>query len=254
MLRVKLKNFLSKIYFRVRGHEIDASEIPSSVWVNLAREKFVDLVRGLFFRLSYGASSGLHFRGPRSSVRNSKYLYVGSGVVLGHDVSLDAFGQNGIRIASNVTIGPYANLLASAVIREPGVGITIGSGTSIGRSNVIWGQGGVSIGTDCLLGPDVVIISENHRFDSIKVSVNKQGHDRSPVEIGDDCWIGAGAKILAGVTLGHGTVVAAGAVVTKSYEPYSVVAGVPAKLIRYRGRDEKAERQGSTLIAPSTVG
>jgi acetyltransferase-like isoleucine patch superfamily enzyme len=166
--------------------------------------------------------------------------------VLGNDVSMEAFGAEGVRLGSHVTIGAGANLLATAVIREPGVGISVGAGTAIGRSNVIWGQGGVRIGSDCLLGPGVTVMSENHEFDATSVTINKQGNVRRAVEIGDDCWIGAGAKILAGVQLGHGSVVAAGAVVTKSCEPYSVVGGVPAKFIRYRGQRSNDQKPGKS--------
>ncbi|MBT2538271.1 acyltransferase [Arthrobacter sp. ISL-69] len=90
------------------------------------------------------------------------------------------------------------------------------------------------IGANCLLGPNVTVLSENHEFSNTTVPIKSQGNIRNAVRIGDDCWVGAGAKILAGVTIGHGSIIAAGAVVTKSFEPYSVVGGVPAKIIRLR--------------------
>ncbi|WPU08585.1 acyltransferase [Pseudarthrobacter oxydans] len=124
--------------------------------------------------------------------------------------------------------------MATAVIREQGVGVEVGDDTSIGRSNIIWGQGGVKIGANCLLGPDVSIFSENHVYADPRVPIRLQGNHRAGVTIEDDCWIGAGSTILAGVVIGRGSVIAAGSVVTKAVDANTVVAGVPARIIGQR--------------------
>ncbi|WP_396020218.1 acyltransferase [Arthrobacter sp. ISL-69] len=229
-----MKRVFASLYEKVRGHSLEDSSLPTSVMIDFSSKKLGDLARGTIHQALYGNSSGLHFRGRRTSVSNPRYLRVGSGVVFGENVSINAFGSEGIHLGSSVTVGSGSDLLATAVIREPGVGISIGPGTSVGRSNVIWGQGGVVIGANCLLGPNVTVLSENHEFSNTTVPIKSQGNIRNAVRIGDDCWVGAGAKILAGVTIGHGSIIAAGAVVTKSFEPYSVVGGVPAKIIRLR--------------------
>jgi acetyltransferase-like isoleucine patch superfamily enzyme len=150
-------------------------------------------------------------------------------------VTIDGFGKRGVAVGSNVTIGPGADIRASGVIAEPGEGVRIGDRTAIGARNVIWGQGGITIGDNCLLGPNVTVLSENHVANSATELVRDQGAVRAPVVIEDDCWIGAGATVLLGVRIGRGAVVGAGAVVTKDVESLAIVVGVPAKQIGQRG-------------------
>jgi len=85
-----------------------------------------------------------------------------------------------------------------------------------------------------MISPRVSIYAENHVFDSTEDTIKSQGVKRKTVVIEDDCWIAANSIILAGVTIGKGSVVAAGSVVSKDVPPYSVVAGVPARIIKSR--------------------
>jgi acetyltransferase-like isoleucine patch superfamily enzyme len=117
---------------------------------------------------------------------------------------------------------------------DPGEGIEIGRGTAIGAYCWIGASGRVRIGRDVLLGPRVVMIPENHNFEDTQASIKSQGVTRQGIEIDDDCWIGANVTILAGVHIGRGSIVAAGAVVRKDVAPYSIVGGVPARLLRSR--------------------
>lgn len=91
-----------------------------------------------------------------------------------------------------------------------------------------------------MMGTDVTVITRNHRFDRTDVPMMKQGfEDEKPVYIGDDVWIGDRVIILPGVHVGNGCVIAAGSVVTKDVPRYTVVGGVPAKVIRERfSKDE----------------
>ena len=85
-----------------------------------------------------------------------------------------------------------------------------------------------------MMSPRVSIYAENHIFDDRERPMIDQGVKRSFVKIEDDCWIASNAVILSGVTIGRGSVVAAGSIVTKDVPPYSVVGGNPAKLIKSR--------------------
>lgn len=113
--------------------------------------------------------------------------------------------------------------------------IQIGDNSGLGLNCRVMGP--LKIGENVMMGPDVMIFTSNHNIDRIDVPMIKQGNaDKQPVEICDDVWIGARAIILPGATIGKGAVVGAGAVVTKDVQPYAVVAGVPAKVIKYRDR------------------
>lgn len=96
-------------------------------------------------------------------------------------------------------------------------------------------RGGLRIGNDSQLGPNVVIVTSGHDFFDPARPIIEQGHTDGPVTLGSDVWIGANATVLPGVTIADGTIVGAGAVVTRDTEPYSIVAGVPARKIGNRG-------------------
>jgi acetyltransferase-like isoleucine patch superfamily enzyme len=118
---------------------------------------------------------------------------------------------------------------------EVGDNVYIGPGAMFLASNSL-----IKIGNKTLFGPNVSIIGGNHSTHLIgklmadyKLS-DKVASDDLPVVISEDVWIGSGAIILNGVHIGRGSIVAAGAVVTKNVSPYSVVGGVPAKVIKFR--------------------
>lgn len=228
---------LGSLYERVRGIPLDP-EVPQDALVGLAAERAVDALRGLVRGRRYRSSGTPHFRSRGVTVRYPRLLTVGRNVVLGERVTVEAFSRSGIQLADGVTVARGASLLASGVIRHPGEGIAVGENASIGANNIIWGQGGVTIGRDCLLGPNVTIVSENHIADDRTVPVRLQGERRGPVTIGDDVWLGAGVTVLAGIEIGRGAIVAAGAVVTKAVPEFGIAAGVPAKVVGFRGDPE----------------
>lgn len=116
-----------------------------------------------------------------------------------------------------------------------GGSIVVGDRVSINPFCILYGHGGLQIGSDVLIAAHVTIIPANHKFDRTDVPIRKQGESRLGITIGDDVWIGTGARILDGVTIGTGSVIAAGAVVKDDVQPYNVVAGVPARPIKTRG-------------------
>ena len=108
--------------------------------------------------------------------------------------------------------------------------VVIGDYTRIGLHCTVIGP--VTIGNHVNLAQGITVSALNHNFDDTRLRIDEQGVNTSEIVIDDDVWIGANAVITAGVHIGRHSVVAAGAVVTKDVPEYSVVGGVPAKVIR----------------------
>lgn len=126
--------------------------------------------------------------------------------------------------------------------------ITAGDYVFIGINAYIYAN--VQIGHFVMLAPNITIVGGDHRFDVVGVPIRFTGRDRMEellTVIEDDVWIGHGCIIIAGVRIGRGAVVAAGAVVTKDVPPYAIVGGVPAKLIRYRFTPEQQKLHNEAL-------
>ncbi|MEA5503465.1 acyltransferase [Halotia wernerae UHCC 0503] len=138
------------------------------------------------------------------------------------------------RFGGSITIGNSTEILDYVMLLTYNGNIEIGENCSINPFTIIYGHGGVKIGNDVLIAAHTIIIPSNHNFSSLDKPIRIQGNTSLGIVIEDNVWIGAGCKILDGVTIGQGSVIAAGAVVNKSIESYSVVAGVPAKLIKKR--------------------
>ena len=103
--------------------------------------------------------------------------------------------------------------------------------------------GRISVGANSMFGPSVLMRTANHRFDSTDEPMREQGHAEADIIIEEDVWVGGHAVVLGGVRIGRGSVVGAGAVVTKSLDPWSVAVGVPARVIRTR-RPTGSDRAG----------
>src|SRR5262249_51265726 len=129
-------------------------------------------------------------------------------------------------------------------------GIRAGRNFGVNSGSYLDGRGGITFGDHVLIGPNVVILSSSHRWDDPTLPIVEQGHRFLPTTIGDHAWIGANASINAGVRIAEGTVVGAGAVVAGDTEPYTIVAGVPARQIGVRPRPAAMNRTAKDRVTP----
>lgn len=117
--------------------------------------------------------------------------------------------------------------------------LSIGNNVSIPRhAHIFCTEAPLIIGNNIVFGPAPTVVTGNHRSDIVGQFIT-DAHEKIPendktVCIEDDVWIGANVTILMGVTIGRGSIVAAGAVVNRSCPPYSIIGGVPAKILKYR--------------------
>jgi acetyltransferase-like isoleucine patch superfamily enzyme len=190
--------------------------------------------RGLFLKPRLQSSVGVPLIGRRVVIRNAHFLSLGANNIIEDGAELQGLARDGIKFANSVSIGAQTMIRPSSYYsRAIGIGLQVGDNSSIGPQCYIGCSGGINIGSNVMIAPGVRMFSENHNF-SDDTTIKVQGVSWNPITIEDDCWIASGATLLAGVTIGRGSVVAAGAVVTKSFPPNSIIAGVPAKRISER--------------------
>ena len=152
------------------------------------------------------------------------YQHRGRHAIIHHSVRMDTPPYR------KFWLGDYSVVESFACINNAVGDVIIGDHTRIGLHNTIIGP--VIIGSHVNLAQGITITALNHNFNDSEKPIDQQGISTKEVVLEDDIWVGANAVILPGVTIGTHAVVAAGAIVTKDVPPHSLVAGVPAKVIR----------------------
>ncbi len=163
-----------------------------------------------------------------------------------------------LRVLGRILCRPSFAACGSNVVFDPLTSMFSYSTISIGNDVFIGGRawfscthGKIKIGSHIMFGPNVSILGGNHRFSHPGIYMHgdteKNAGDDAGVVIEDDVWIGANSVILEGVTLGEGSVIGAGSVVTKSTQPYSISAGVPAKPIGNRFTSDQIKTHRAAL-------
>jgi acetyltransferase-like isoleucine patch superfamily enzyme len=223
-----------------------SQEVDSRMVFSFLAQTGFSLLRGLRVLLLGKQPKGL-LLGRGVSFRYSHKISFGKFLKLGNRVSLQALGQGGISIGNNVSIGDYGKVVVSTTLNHIGKFIRIGNNVGIGEYAYLGGAGGLTIGDDCIIGQYFSCHPENHNFQMRDTPIRHQGVSRSGIRLGKNCWVGAKVTLLDGVSVGDHSVIAAGAVVTKSFPPYSVLGGVPARVIKTRS-DQATESVPSAQL------
>jgi maltose O-acetyltransferase len=173
-------------------------------WQRIARNAALALYYGIAIRLpDRGPFSGLSLALRRGLCR----------------AFLEECGEH-VNIAANVHLGD-------------GSDIRIGDRSGLGRGSHVYG--GLTLGEEVMVGPEVAFLAVDHLFERLDVPIGHQGYgDLVPPRIGDGAWIGLRATILPGRVVGRGAIVGAGAVVTRDVAPFTIVGGNPASVIGKR--------------------
>lgn len=177
------------------------------------KRNFPFVVRGMGIRLISMFYRGVSIRGRCRVERAAK-------VVMHPGSHITFAGDNFIGRGAFISVLPTGNL-------------ALGKGVGVGNNNQIVSHHKIEIGDNTIIGPNVMIFDYNHRFD-FESGVKHRSFDVGEIIIGNNCWLGAGSIILKGVHIGDNVVVAAGCVVTKDVPERSIVAGVPAKIIKLK--------------------
>ena len=200
----------------------------------IARRTVMGL-RGLFLSLRTGRLVVPVFVGRGVVVTNARHLLLASGVTIGDYCRLDCLGSEGIALGKGSTLRRGVHVEVTSVLRQLGVGLTLGERAGVSEACYIGAKGRVVVGPDTIIGPGCRLIAENHVFASPDETVRSQGVSRLGIAVGRDCWLGADVTVLDGVTIEDGCVVGAGSVVTRSIPALSVAYGVQARTAHKRG-------------------
>lgn len=180
-------------------------------------------------------------------LRFADRIHLGKNAYLDHGVYLHAC-PGGIRIGDNTFVMHGAVLHVYNFRDLPHAFIRIGRDGLIGEYNVLRGQGGITIGDRVYMAPMVQILAVNHVFNDPTRPIIEQGITAEGIVIEDDAWLGAGAVITDGVTIGKGAVVAAGAIVTADVPAFTVVGGVPARVLKKIEPRAAVEREETVYL------
>jgi acetyltransferase-like isoleucine patch superfamily enzyme len=158
----------------------------------------------------------------------------GGEVTIGANCRIDSGAIISTVGGGSIHIGDDCALSSGAVLMSFGGSISLGSFCSVNPLAVLYGHGGLNIGNFVRIASQAIIVPANHRFSDTETPICRQGETRRGIVIEDDVWVACGVRVLDGVRIGTGSILAAGAVVNRSVPPFSIVGGVPARVLKKR--------------------
>jgi acetyltransferase-like isoleucine patch superfamily enzyme len=217
------------------GRTVRVSEgVPAHMFFGYMLQQCLDLTRGMLALLLSAMRPRLLFLSPGARIRGLRLFQFGTRLRLGMRTEITCWSFGGIRIGSDFSLGEHSSI-SNGFNPFANIGtIVIGSNVGIGGHSFICCPSTVTIGDNTITGQYLSIHPQNHLYGNCNAPIRLQGVTAQGVHIGADCWIGAKVTILDGVCIGDGCIVAAGAVVTQSCPPYTIIGGVPAKIIGQR--------------------
>ncbi len=221
---------------RAKGMEPGAlSDWRLRDWISFAWLFAGRLTRGYLLKLRARGICGWMLCDRHARVLFPRHLKAGRQFSIEEGALIVALSRRGVVFGDRCTVGRFSHIATSNPLAgEAGEGLRMGNHSNIGPYSFIGCSGFIEIGNNVMMGPRVNLLAEQHNFGEAGASIKSQGVKRSFIRIEDDCWIGANATVLAGVTIGRGSIIGAGAVVTRDVPANTIVGGVPARVLRNR--------------------
>jgi len=231
-----LRTLIIRVGRRLKGDVFTIDpDLPGLSILSFATARVIAAIRG-FIALPFLAPGSRcpSFIGSGVQLRTRRRILISRGATIGDGVLIQGLSRNGVKIGSGVSIGAHSIIMPTSVMRNLGEGFTIGENSGLGQYSFVGCGGGVYIGKNVIMGQFVSFHTENHLYGDLDRPIIAQGVRRAPVIIEDDVWVGVKATFLSGAHVGRGSIIAAGAVVRGEVAPYSIVGGVPARVIGMR--------------------
>lgn len=193
------------------------------------------IIRGVFKGLGVKKVFPL-FIGKHVDITNKSHISTGKNVKFESYAEVHGLCKYGLQFGNNVTIGRYATIRPSSYygVGNIGYGLKMGNNSSIGPFGFVGCSGKIVIGNNVMIGPRVSLFAENHNFSDTHSSIKSQGVNNKGITIEDDCWIGSGVIILDGVTIGRGSIIGAGTLVTKDVPAESIIINKRNRVVKSR--------------------
>ncbi len=193
------------------------------------------VLRGTFRRLFLKQAKGLLLVGRHCRITHGRHITCGRNVKFEDDTEIHGLCSEGLHFGDYVTISRGVMIRPSSYYGgDLGVGLVMGDHSSIGPHGYIGCSGRIVIGSNVMFGPKCSLFAENHVFSDTGSSIKSQGVQQKGITVEDDCWIGSNVTILDGVTIGKGSVIGAGTLVTKDVPAGSVVVDKRDRSVRAR--------------------
>ena len=193
------------------------------------------IFRGVVRRLFLKQAKGLFLVGRGVQISHGRHI------TCGKNVKFEDFSEIHGLCSDGLVFGDYVTISRGVMIRpssyygnDLGKGLVMGEHSSIGPYGYIGCSGKITIGKNVMFGPKCSLFAENHNFSDTESSIKSQGVNQKGITVEDDCWIGSNVVILDGVTIGKGSVIGAGTLVTKDVPAGSVVMDKREKRIKER--------------------
>lgn len=203
--------------------------------INILYRTGIKAVRGCVKRLFLKEVHGMLLIGKGVQITHGKHIRCGKNVKFEDFSEIHGLCSDGLNFGDYVTISRGVMIRPSSYYGgDYGIGLTMGENSSIGPYGYVGCSGKITIGKNVMFGPKCSLFAENHIFSDTEKDIKSQGVAQKGIIVEDDCWIGSNVTILDGVTIGKGSVIGAGTLVTKDIPAGSVVVDKREKMIRER--------------------
>jgi acetyltransferase-like isoleucine patch superfamily enzyme len=222
---ISLTSFILKLIGK--EYQLDKN-LPFTFFLDFFWTRLIMLLRGIFFLRKFKV-----FMGSGVQIKGKRFLSLGQYATLDDYSKIISYSSEGVNCGCRFKLGAYSIISCTSHMSALGKGVQIGDDVGISEFCYLGAAGGISIHNNVIIGQYVSFHSQNHNFQDKDKPIKLQGVTSQGITLGEGVWVGAKVTFLDGADIGANCVVAAGAVVKGTFPPNCVIAGVPAKIIKY---------------------